>query len=156
MLLLVSFTKYGVQQQHDTQGPKIWQHPHILLQSACVRAQAAFAGKGNKALDNGVASTAGAFDNILMNGQEVFKFAVRAVPTVRRAVRVLSRPLIYVGDILNAWQAIPCLQSMILQGQPHSADLRCRQLRLALCSPGGLILRGDFKAGCCEAHQWKA
>lgn len=30
-----------------------------------------------------MASTAGAFDNILMNGQEVFKFAVRAVPTVR-------------------------------------------------------------------------
>ena len=50
---------------------------------ACVCAQAAFAGKGNKALDNGVASTAGAFDNILMNGQEVFKFAVRAVPTAR-------------------------------------------------------------------------
>ena len=48
-----------------------------------MRVQAAFAGKGNKALDNGVASTAGAFDNILMNGQEVFKFAVRAVPTVR-------------------------------------------------------------------------
>ena len=46
-------------------------------------AQAAFSGKGNKALDNGVASTAGAFDNILMNGQEVFKFAVRAVPTAR-------------------------------------------------------------------------
>ena len=46
-------------------------------------AQAAFAGKGNKAFDNGVASAAGAFDNILMNGQEVFKFAVRAVPTVR-------------------------------------------------------------------------
>ncbi|KAK9824984.1 hypothetical protein WJX81_003600 [Elliptochloris bilobata] len=47
--------------------------------------KAAFAGKGNKALDNGVASTAGAFDNILMNGQEVFKFAVRAVPTVVEA-----------------------------------------------------------------------
>lgn len=30
-----------------------------------------------------MASTSGAFDNILMNGQEVFKFAVRAVPTVR-------------------------------------------------------------------------
>lgn len=45
--------------------------------------QAAFSGKGNKALDNGVASTSGAFDNIHMNGQEVFKFAVRAVPTVR-------------------------------------------------------------------------
>ena len=30
-----------------------------------------------------MASTAGSFDNILMNGQEVFKFAVRAVPTVR-------------------------------------------------------------------------
>ena len=53
------------------------------LNPACARAQAAFAGKGNKAFDNGVASTAGAFDNILMNGQEVFKFAVRAVPTVR-------------------------------------------------------------------------
>ena len=50
----------------------------------CLHAwQAAFSGKGNKALDNGVASTSGAFDNILMNGQEVFKFAVRAVPTVR-------------------------------------------------------------------------
>lgn len=50
----------------------------------CLHAwQAAFSGKGNKALDNGVASTSGAFDNILMNGQEVYKFAVRAVPTVR-------------------------------------------------------------------------
>lgn len=28
------------------------------------------------------ASARGAFDNIYMNGQEVFKFAVRAVPTV--------------------------------------------------------------------------
>ena len=53
------------------------------LASVRMRTQATFAGKGNKALDNGVASTAGAFDNILMNGQEVFKFAVRAVPMVR-------------------------------------------------------------------------
>jgi 3-oxoacyl-[acyl-carrier-protein] synthase III len=32
---------------------------------------------------DGHASARGAFDNIYMNGQEVFKFAVRAVPTVR-------------------------------------------------------------------------
>ncbi len=79
-------------------------------------AQAAFAGKGNKALDNGVASTAGAFDNILMNGQEVFRFAVRAVPAVRAmappasnggrwvtsAVRVCNRPGATRATVLQA------------------------------------------------------
>ena len=35
-----------------------------------------------KALHSTHASAKGSFDNIAMNGQEVFKFAVRAVPTV--------------------------------------------------------------------------
>lgn len=39
-------------------------------------------GQGSKALDEGRASAAGSFANISMNGSEVFKFAVRAVPTV--------------------------------------------------------------------------
>lgn len=39
-------------------------------------------GQGGKALEEGRASTAGSFANISMNGSEVFKFAVRAVPTV--------------------------------------------------------------------------
>jgi 3-oxoacyl-[acyl-carrier-protein] synthase III len=42
---------------------------------------ALFAGQGNKP-NSAEASGAGAFCNIGMNGQEVFKFAVRAVPTV--------------------------------------------------------------------------
>jgi 3-oxoacyl-[acyl-carrier-protein] synthase-3 len=45
----------------------------------------AFAGEGLKALSNGHASDQGAFRNVHMNGQEVFKFAVRAVPTVIEA-----------------------------------------------------------------------
>jgi 3-oxoacyl-[acyl-carrier-protein] synthase-3 len=42
---------------------------------------ALFAGPGNKP-DSDQASSAGSYCNIAMNGQEVFKFAVRAVPTV--------------------------------------------------------------------------
>jgi len=41
----------------------------------------AFAGKGNKP-EGDEASSAGAYNNLFMNGQEVFKFAVRAVPKV--------------------------------------------------------------------------
>ena len=44
--------------------------------------QATFAGEGNKALSNGHASATGHFGNIVMNGSEVFRFAVRAVPKV--------------------------------------------------------------------------
>ena len=40
-------------------------------------------GQGGKATDAERASTAGSFANISMNGSEVFKFAVRAVPMVR-------------------------------------------------------------------------
>ena len=43
--------------------------------------QAAFRGAANKALSNGHASSLGEFGNICMNGSEVFKFAVRAVPS---------------------------------------------------------------------------
>ena len=39
-----------------------------------------------KALHSTHASAKGSFDNIAMNGQEVFKFAVRAVPTVRKGL----------------------------------------------------------------------
>ncbi|KAL4457358.1 hypothetical protein ABPG75_012223 [Micractinium tetrahymenae] len=45
----------------------------------------AFSGEGMKPLSNGHASNEGAFKNLHMNGQEVFKFAVRAVPTVIEA-----------------------------------------------------------------------
>ena len=38
---------------------------------------------GNKAESSHAASASGSFANIYMNGSEVFKFAVRAVPTVR-------------------------------------------------------------------------
>ncbi len=41
-----------------------------------------YCGEGMKPLHETHASARGAFDNIFMNGQEVFKFAVRAVPTV--------------------------------------------------------------------------
>ncbi len=41
-----------------------------------------YSGEGMKPLHETHASARGAFDNIYMNGQEVFKFAVRAVPTV--------------------------------------------------------------------------
>lgn len=40
-----------------------------------------FTGKGNKP-EGDFASSQGAYQNLTMNGQEVFKFAVRAVPTV--------------------------------------------------------------------------
>lgn len=44
---------------------------------------ALFAGKGNKPGSDGEGpSSPGSFCNLSMNGQEVFKFAVRAVPTV--------------------------------------------------------------------------
>ena len=37
-----------------------------------------------KVHDENLASTHGSFNNIFMNGSEVFKFAVRAIPTVRQ------------------------------------------------------------------------
>ncbi len=43
---------------------------------------AMYCGQGNKPYSNGQASAPGSYANIAMNGQEVFKFAVRAVPTV--------------------------------------------------------------------------
>ncbi|BDA51447.1 3-oxoacyl-[acyl-carrier-protein] synthase 3 [Coccomyxa sp. Obi] len=46
---------------------------------------AMYCGEGMKPLHETHASARGAFDNIFMNGQEVFKFAVRAVPTVVEA-----------------------------------------------------------------------
>ena len=54
-----------------------------MLIRECHRLQALYCGEGMKALNDGHASARGSFDNIYMNGQEVFKFAVRAVPTVR-------------------------------------------------------------------------
>ena len=42
-------------------------------------------GQGSKATNEERASSSGAFANIHMNGSEVFKFAVRAVPMVRAA-----------------------------------------------------------------------
>ena len=39
-----------------------------------------------KALHGTHASARGSFNNIAMNGQEVFKFAVRAVPAVRNCL----------------------------------------------------------------------
>ncbi|PSC74644.1 3-oxoacyl-ACP synthase [Micractinium conductrix] len=45
----------------------------------------AFAGEPMKPLSSGDASKQGAYNNLHMNGQEVFKFAVRAVPTVIEA-----------------------------------------------------------------------
>lgn len=46
---------------------------------------AMYCGEGMKPLHETHASARGAFDNIFMNGQEVFKFAVRAVPMVVEA-----------------------------------------------------------------------
>ena len=43
----------------------------------------AFSGDGGKPLGE-AASSQGSFSNLFMNGQEVFKFAVKAVPTVRQ------------------------------------------------------------------------
>ena len=43
-----------------------------------------------KPLHDSQASAKGSFDNIFMNGQEVFKFAVRAVPSVCCLPPVLS------------------------------------------------------------------
>lgn len=45
--------------------------------------QALYCGEGMKALHSTHASSKAAFENIFMNGSEVFKFAVRAVPSVR-------------------------------------------------------------------------
>lgn len=42
-----------------------------------------FSGPGAKALQAEGASGEGSFANVAMNGQEVFKFAVKAVPSVR-------------------------------------------------------------------------
>ena len=50
--------------------------------------QATFAASGDKALHE-QASDNGSFSNILMNGSEVFKFAVRAVPKVPPALAML-------------------------------------------------------------------
>ncbi|KAI3425795.1 hypothetical protein D9Q98_007770 [Chlorella vulgaris] len=47
-----------------------------------------FAGEGMKPLSEGQASDEGSYRNVQMNGQEVFKFAVRAVPTVIEAALV--------------------------------------------------------------------
>ncbi|CAL5224106.1 g6737 [Coccomyxa viridis] len=44
--------------------------------------KALYCGEGMKPLHDSQASAKGSFDNIFMNGQEVFKFAVRAVPLV--------------------------------------------------------------------------
>lgn len=44
--------------------------------------KANYSGEGMKARDEDKASAHGSFANILMNGSEVFKFAVRAVPSV--------------------------------------------------------------------------
>ncbi|KAK9918201.1 hypothetical protein WJX75_002223 [Coccomyxa subellipsoidea] len=46
---------------------------------------AMYCGEGMKALHETHASARGSFENISMSGQEVFKFAVRAVPTVVEA-----------------------------------------------------------------------
>ena len=43
-----------------------------------------------KPLHDSHASAKGSFDNIFMNGQEVFKFAVRAVPSVIASLPFLS------------------------------------------------------------------
>ncbi|GAB4823464.1 hypothetical protein N2152v2_010510 [Parachlorella kessleri] len=57
----------GMQMNSDGNGQK---HLHC-----------AFSGAGGKPLGEG-ASSQGSFSNLFMNGQEVFKFAVKAVPTV--------------------------------------------------------------------------
>lgn len=49
-----------------------------------------------KPLHDSHASAKGSFDNIFMNGQEVFKFAVRAVPSVRCCSPSLQSPLSWV------------------------------------------------------------
>lgn len=43
-----------------------------------------FCGAGMKAHNEAHASENGSFSNVAMNGSEVFKFAVRAVPAVSR------------------------------------------------------------------------
>ena len=59
-------------------------HKLITLNSrALLLNQALSSSRGLKAHDEEHASTQGSFANILMNGSEVFKFAVRAVPVVR-------------------------------------------------------------------------
>ena len=49
--------------------------------------QAVFSGAGLKAHSEDHASENGSFSNVAMNGSEVFKFAVRAVPAVSQAER---------------------------------------------------------------------
>lgn len=49
--------------------------------------QALFLGEGNKPMSNGHASSVGSFANIKMNGPEVYRFAVSAVPSVRSHAR---------------------------------------------------------------------
>lgn len=64
-----------------------------------IPARAQLQGQGSKALDEGRASSAGSFANISMNGSEVFKFAVRAVPTVSTPARP-SLYRLYAGGLV--------------------------------------------------------
>lgn len=48
------------------------------------------------------ASARGAFENIYMNGQEVFKFAVRAVPTVCLSLLQLSADVLH--SLISAFE----------------------------------------------------
>ena len=70
-----------------------------------------------KALHSTHASAKGSFDNIAMNGQEVFKFAVRAVPTVGSAFAIQPSEFskiwgVYQADVLAA----PALANLIQSG----------------------------------------
>ena len=69
-----------------------------------------------KPLNDGHASARGSFDNIYMNGQEVFKFAVRAVPTVSvspcaAAAARASCIAIFWGRVL--WRARSCIKGAL-------------------------------------------
>lgn len=107
-----------------------------------MRAQAAFAGKGNKALDNGVASTAGAFDNILMNGQEVFKFAVRAVPTVRAPFRVVFQLLACTMGVLTAHGCLTgaCIIGLFCAHTTQSSSGECAPGQIAVNHARGILI----------------
>lgn len=73
--------------------PKRYQRGTVTLDKPCSELRCScqgVAGDGVKALGQGeVPSQVGSYANIFMNGGEVFKFAVRAVPTVRLSMTTI-------------------------------------------------------------------
>ena len=88
-----------------------------------------------KPLHNTHASAKGSYDNIFMNGQEVFKFAVRAVPSVR---------------------CLPALLTLLLRLQNHACGRQQKgsshygAFQDGMCSRKERLALMEDMALCCE------